>query len=265
LIHPFHLGAKRWPIVSTLGKERRQVVSRTLTRSAILLVLMIVGFALFLSVTPVSAESVEEGPLKRNGWTISVAPYLWALSLDGELAVKEVKTDVSVPFRDLVKELNQALMLDFVVHKGRLGLFVNPFYARLKSETTQPILETAFRVDHMTEHSALSPGGHLHEMPPVPSGSQAVVLEFERGSSTRQILGHSIPYEPVSSASPGFQTRVQFHGGPFFAGPEPIFWSRESVYQHAHGFGRCLQMSFVNVIDLHGSSSRMALTVSSTS
>ena len=43
-------------------------VSGTLKRTQVLLVLVIAGLALFASKTPVSAQSVEEGSLKRNGY-----------------------------------------------------------------------------------------------------------------------------------------------------------------------------------------------------
>ena len=105
-------------------------VSGILKRTKVLLVPIIAGFAFLELVAPVSAESAEEGPLKRNGWTISVVPYLWTLSLDGEVGVKGVEADVDVSFGDILKDLDAAFMLDFIVHKGRFGLFINPLYAR---------------------------------------------------------------------------------------------------------------------------------------
>jgi hypothetical protein len=116
-------------------------VSGILKGTNLLVVLAIAGFAVCTFAPGVSAETVEEGPLKRNDWTISVVPYLWATALDGEIGVGNVEAEVDVPFSDLLSELNGVLMLDFVVHKGRFGLFVNPFYAKLGSERTQTLLE----------------------------------------------------------------------------------------------------------------------------
>jgi len=116
-------------------------VSKIRKRMNHLTVLAIAGFVLYGFAPPVSAETVEEGPLKRNGWTISVVPYLWATALDGDIGVGNVETEVEVPFSDLLSELSGALMLDFLVHKGRFGFFMNPFYAKLESERTQTILE----------------------------------------------------------------------------------------------------------------------------
>jgi hypothetical protein len=106
-----------------------------------LVVLAIAGFLLCTFAPPVSAETVEEGPLKRNDWTISVVPYLWALALDGELGILDVEADVDVPFSDLLDHLNVALMLEFLVHKGRFGFFVNPFYSKLGSDKNITLLE----------------------------------------------------------------------------------------------------------------------------
>jgi hypothetical protein len=116
-------------------------IPRNLRRTNLLVVLAVVGLALCAVAPPLSAETVEEGPLKRNDWTISVVPYLWATALDGELGVGSVEADVEVPFSDLLSQLNGALMLDFLVHKGRVGFFTRTFYASLESEQIQTLLE----------------------------------------------------------------------------------------------------------------------------
>jgi hypothetical protein len=105
------------------------------------IVLAMACFALCAFAPPAWAESVDQGPLKRNNWTISVVPYLWALSLGGDVGVKGVDADVDLAFGDILKKLNAALMLDFLVHKGRLGLFVSPLYSELQGEETQALLE----------------------------------------------------------------------------------------------------------------------------
>jgi len=75
-----------------------------------------------------------------------VAAYLWGNALDGELGFVGTETDVDVPVKDILKSLNSMMMLDLSVHEGRLGLFVNPLYANLGSETNQTILEdTVFK------------------------------------------------------------------------------------------------------------------------
>jgi hypothetical protein len=47
----------------------------------------------------------------EDRWTFAVAPYLWALSLDGNARVKGVEADVDVPFSDALKDLSFGAML----------------------------------------------------------------------------------------------------------------------------------------------------------
>jgi hypothetical protein len=44
------------------------------------------------------------------GWDIWIAPYLWALSMEGDTAIGHREADVDVPFSDIVKDLNFGLM-----------------------------------------------------------------------------------------------------------------------------------------------------------
>ena len=116
-------------------------VSEILERTSFLVALAIAGLALCTFAPPVSAETVEEGPLKKNDWTISVVPYLWALALDGDVGIRDVEAEVDVPFSDLLENLNGVLMLDFLVHKGRFGFFMTPFYSNLGSDQNITLLE----------------------------------------------------------------------------------------------------------------------------
>ena len=162
-------------------------VSGILKETMILVVLAVVSFVLFAFAPAVSAETVEEGPLKRNGWTISVAPYIWGTSLDGELGLEGIETDIDVPLKDVLKSLNSMMMLDLSVHKGRLGLFVNPLYANLGSEQNLTILEGTIlqqnvNVD-MTLKMLILGFGVGYRLGPFPLGAQengrtpAVTLE----------------------------------------------------------------------------------------
>ncbi len=126
-------------VIARFGVRAR--VNTLLHRTKILVGLATTGLALCALAPAVSAESVEEGPLKRNDWTISVTPYIWGLSLNGDLGLEGIETDVDLPLKDLLKDMNSMLMLELSAHKGRLGLFISPLYANLQSETNQTILE----------------------------------------------------------------------------------------------------------------------------
>jgi len=70
-----------------------------------------------------------------NGWVVTVAPYLWATSMDGHAAVAGTKADVDVPFSDILKDLSFGAMMLVDVEKDRLGIGVNGLYARVSPDS----------------------------------------------------------------------------------------------------------------------------------
>ena len=76
-------------------------------------------------------------------WDLSVTPYLWATSLDGNAGVGRTNPDVDVSFSDILKNLNGAVMVDLELRKGRFGLMSDTVYANLEDDasTAQDRLE----------------------------------------------------------------------------------------------------------------------------
>lgn len=72
---------------------------------------------------------------------LHLTPYLWATSLDGNAAVGGTKSDVDVPFRDIVPDLALGAMLMASVRKGPWGLAVNGLFARVSPEEKSDSLE----------------------------------------------------------------------------------------------------------------------------
>jgi hypothetical protein len=74
-------------------------------------------------------------PAEERGWAapleITIAPYVWALSLKGDATVKGIDADVDVDFDELLQHLNGAVMLEAELRKGRFGLLINTLYAHL--------------------------------------------------------------------------------------------------------------------------------------
>jgi hypothetical protein len=68
------------------------------------------------------------------GWDIWIAPYLWALSMEGDTAIGHREADVHVPFSNIVKDLYFGLMAFLDARKGKLGFFLNPILSRLQDE-----------------------------------------------------------------------------------------------------------------------------------
>jgi len=120
----------KYQLGNKIGKEsmlQYQYPYRVLWQGRILLILVIVAF-LFSPLTP--AAVAEEKPAE-NGWEFHIAPYLWAMSMDGNATVKGLEVDVDVGFSDIWDELNFAFMLEYEARKGHWGLWGNTIYANL--------------------------------------------------------------------------------------------------------------------------------------
>ena len=70
----------------------------------------------------------------EDRWTFVVAPYLWAISLDGNAKVKGVEADVDVPFSDAVKDLSLGAMLLVDARRGRFGIAANGVFTRVSPD-----------------------------------------------------------------------------------------------------------------------------------
>jgi hypothetical protein len=93
----------------------------------ILVVVVIFAFMLAALAPSVTAE---EKPAE-GAWEFHVAPYLWAIQMDGNLTVKGIDVDVDLSFSDIWDELNFAFMLAYEARKGNWGLLGNTIYADL--------------------------------------------------------------------------------------------------------------------------------------
>jgi len=99
-----------------------------LRQEKILILLVMVVFT--LSGAFPSSVVAEEKPAE-SGWEFTVAPYLWAISMDGSVTVKGLKADVDASFNDLLDEMNFGFMLAYEVRKGRWGLLGSTIYSNL--------------------------------------------------------------------------------------------------------------------------------------
>ena len=74
--------------------------------------------------------AAEEKPAE-SGWEFSVAPYLWAISMDGSVTVRGFEADVDASFNDLLDEMNFGFMLAYEARKDHWGLWGNTIYSNL--------------------------------------------------------------------------------------------------------------------------------------
>lgn len=69
-----------------------------LRQEKILVLLVMVAFILPGAFAP--SVAAEEKPAE-SGWEFSVATYLWAISMNGNLTVRGLEADVDVSFNDI--------------------------------------------------------------------------------------------------------------------------------------------------------------------
>lgn len=64
-------------------------------------------------------------------WKFVIAPYLWALNMDGSVQIKGTRAAVNETFGDILSQLNWAGMLWLEAYKNKFGIFANALYSSL--------------------------------------------------------------------------------------------------------------------------------------
>jgi hypothetical protein len=82
-----------------------------------------------------SAAAEEPAPDK---WEFSIAPYVWATALNGDLALRGRRADIDASFIDILQDTDSIIGLEgrFEVRKGSWGGYVDGIYNRLGAEET---------------------------------------------------------------------------------------------------------------------------------
>ena len=102
--------------------------STTLKQTRYFITMAIAALILAVFVPSVFAK---EKPAADSGWEFQVAPYMWFLSLDGDVTVKGRESDLDLNFSDIWDELNIAGMLTLDARKGNWGIFGDMIGANL--------------------------------------------------------------------------------------------------------------------------------------
>ena len=88
---------------------------------------VLVAFVLAAVAPSLAAEEKSS----ESGWEFAIAPYMWAISMSGDVTVKGLEADVDASFKDIWDELNFAFMAAYEARKDRWGLWGNTIYANL--------------------------------------------------------------------------------------------------------------------------------------
>jgi hypothetical protein len=114
-----------------------QTLSNAVNQSKCSFILAIVILIFAVSVPPVAAE---ENLQEKNGWKFHAAPYLWAISMEGDAVISGHKSEIDTSFSDIWKELNIAGMVNFEGSKDRWGFYGDVIYSHLgKDKSVQGI------------------------------------------------------------------------------------------------------------------------------
>lgn len=69
-------------------------------------------------------------------WNFTIAPYMWAVSMDGKVTVGDYSTSSSMSFSDIMKNLQVGGLMHMEARKDRLGFFVDPIYLKMREDKT---------------------------------------------------------------------------------------------------------------------------------
>lgn len=92
-------------------------------------------FLVIVATTPANLPA-QERPDAGSDWQYSVAPYVWFVSLEGEVTAKGQANDIDVGFSDIWDELNLGATIEFEAWKDRYGYFVSVMYGNVGDERT---------------------------------------------------------------------------------------------------------------------------------
>ena len=77
---------------------------------------------------PAHAEGYVEG---EGGWKFGLAPYLWAVGIDGTVVVNGVPSEVDVGFDELFDQVDFAAELHFeAIKDNKWGVLIDPTYVK---------------------------------------------------------------------------------------------------------------------------------------
>jgi hypothetical protein len=91
-----------------------------------------------------------------DSWKFTVAPYLWALNLNGSVQVRGQRAPVSENFGDILSDLNWAGMLWLEADKGKWGVFGNLLYASLSQGASDRYISAHVNVNFQLYSAGLS-------------------------------------------------------------------------------------------------------------
>jgi len=127
------------------------------------------GLIAVLAASPASPSPAEDSkpavPADSHAWHFTVAPYAWALSLNGKIGVGKRDTTVDASFIDILRESNSLIGIEGHVEaqRDRFGFFFDGIYtiisASLHESAGDRFVTADLNVNVDTEMAILEAGG----------------------------------------------------------------------------------------------------------
>lgn len=91
---------------------------------------------------------------RPGGWTLTVAPYLWAAELEGDVTLGGVDADVDQDFDEILDDLVFGAMMLVDARHDRFGIAVNGFYVRTDADSDAGPLDIGATTDSAAPQAA---------------------------------------------------------------------------------------------------------------
>lgn len=91
-------------------------------------------------ISGVSAESTDASyGVPANNWDLSITPYAWLIFISGDQTVGTSTTDISTDLFEIIDDASElyAFMSEQELRNGRLGLFADFFWAKIRVPASQ--------------------------------------------------------------------------------------------------------------------------------
>lgn len=103
--------------------------------------------------TPNLTSEIKE---PNEAWHFTIAPYVWALNMNGSTQIKGHRASVDQTFGDMLNDLNWGAMLWLEGSKGKWGGFFNITYASLSQDASDRYISAHTNVQFSLYAAGLS-------------------------------------------------------------------------------------------------------------
>jgi hypothetical protein len=95
---------------------------------------------------PLVLLSFFSTPSNSTPWSFEIAPYLWAINMNGTVGEGSKTLYLDETFSDLLKQLNMGGMVYATAHRDNIGFYTNAVYASLSDSDSDKVETVSINV-----------------------------------------------------------------------------------------------------------------------